>query len=319
MPQSAIATVPPGRWAVGVSGGADSVALLALLRTREDLRLHVVHLDHQTRGAESAADAEFVRNLADKWGLPVTLALRRQVQCGLGSVPANPSAGYRAVRISLFGRVVTEQQCQGVLLAHHADDQAETVLHRLIRGSGPAGLAGMAPRTMLGDLCVLRPLLKVRRQALREHLHSVRQEWREDSSNQSPQYLRNRLRKLLGGRPELHDLLILVGERCRSFRSWLEDSAPLLSSDFSAQEIAVLPCLVASESVRRWLVMQGSPAADLSREVLGRLLTMASDAGSAPRVCFPGDVLVRRRGGRISAASKGKQPTSPPAGTTRRT
>ena len=78
--QASVSAVPPGPWAVGVSGGADSVALLSLLRQREDVQLHVVHLDHQTRGEASTGDARFVADLAEVWGLPSVVALREQIE-----------------------------------------------------------------------------------------------------------------------------------------------------------------------------------------------------------------------------------------------
>src|SRR5688500_1479814 len=156
---AAIATVPPGRWAVGVSGGPDSVALLDLLRTRDDLALHVVHLDHQLRGDASAADAHFVADLAHRWNLPCTIARRDEIEPALADLPANPSARYRRLRLALFANVARAHGLSGVILAHHADDQAETVLQRLLRPSGPMGLAGMSATAHVGSLRIVRPLL----------------------------------------------------------------------------------------------------------------------------------------------------------------
>ena len=86
------------------------------------------------------------------------------------SLPKNLSARYRAIRIELFRRVVAHENLLGVILAHQADDQAETIFLRLLRGSGPAGLAGMSPRRQISGLTMLRPLLNVRRSELREFL-----------------------------------------------------------------------------------------------------------------------------------------------------
>src|SRR5581483_12515163 len=99
---SAIAAVPPGAWAVGVSGGADSVALLLLLAGRGDLALHVVHLNHETRGPESDGDERFVRDLAGRLNLPCVAARRSEVEPALDDLAANPSARYRAARMALF-------------------------------------------------------------------------------------------------------------------------------------------------------------------------------------------------------------------------
>src|SRR5206468_4004488 len=122
---SAAASVPPGRWAIGVSGGADSVALVCLLHGRADLSLRVVHLDHELRGEQSAADARFVCELADVLKVPCTARRLSQMPSAL-PLPANLSARLRAFRLALFRQVVAELGLQGVLLAHHGDDQADT-------------------------------------------------------------------------------------------------------------------------------------------------------------------------------------------------
>ena len=92
------------------------------------------------------------------------------------------------MRLALFRSIVKREKLSGVILAHHADDQAETVLSRLLRGSGYTGLAGMLPRASVCGLMILRPLLDVRREMLRKYLRSIGEAWREDLSNRSPQY-----------------------------------------------------------------------------------------------------------------------------------
>src|SRR5436190_20930689 len=93
----AVARVPPGAWAIGVSGGADSVALLTLAAARTDLRCNAVHLDHETRGAASTGDAQFVRELCASLGVPCTVATRSQVEAArVGPLPRNASARFRA-------------------------------------------------------------------------------------------------------------------------------------------------------------------------------------------------------------------------------
>src|SRR6266699_2229302 len=116
---NAIATIPPGAYAIGVSGGADSVALLTLLHSRRpDFRLHVVHLNHETRGPDSDADARLVQDLAAQLALPCTVA--RLSEITLTETIPNPSARFRAARMALFARVVAEHNLNGVILAHHA-------------------------------------------------------------------------------------------------------------------------------------------------------------------------------------------------------
>ena len=227
--------LPPGRWAVGVSGGADSVALLLLTADR---RPHVVHLDHQTRGVDSAADAAFVAGLARRLGLEVTVATLSEVE---HDPPANPSARYRAARLALFGRAVADHGLAGVALAHHAADQAETIALRLLRGGGPRSLVGMAARSTIGGLTVLRPLLRVAPADLRAFLRERGQPWREDASNGSDRYLRNRVRPWLAGDPATADALRHLAAAARAAGEWLDGAAPVLGETFATAALADLP------------------------------------------------------------------------------
>jgi tRNA(Ile)-lysidine synthase len=304
--QNAIQCVPPGAWAVGVSGGADSVTLLSLLRLRGDLSLRVVHLDHQTRGDASTGDARFVEQLAARWQLPCTLARRDEIEPTLHNPPANRSALYRAVRLALFRRVVREHSMSGVVLAHHSDDQAETIFQRLLRGSGYAGLAGMSPCTDMNGLTILRPMLSVTRAAVREHLQKQKIAWREDASNDSDQYLRNRLRRVLAESPELTKALLGLGQSCAALKVWVSSVAPTLDVQLRTEELARLPRIVADESARRWLTLSaGVPPQEITPAMIERLHTMATDAASPARQDFPAGATLRRRRGILSAHREG--------------
>jgi tRNA(Ile)-lysidine synthase len=300
----AVASVPPGRWAVGVSGGADSVALLRLLSQRRDLTLHVVHLDHQTRGDASTADAAFVADLSKQLNVTCTIARRADIERNIAHLPRNASARYRAARFALFRREVESNKLDGIILAHHADDQAETILHRLLRGAGPTALAGMSPRATVAGVRVLRPLLKIPGADLRQYLRDIGQQWREDASNTSPRYLRNRLRPILATDPALRDSLLALRERCARWKRWITSNAPRLGTEFPVAQLADCPPPLARRAAARWLVARGAPADQVSHSACDRLLEMATDAASPPRQHFPGALLVRRRRGIISADSK---------------
>lgn len=187
--------VPGDRVGVAVSGGADSVALLRLLenlRGELGVTLLVLHLDHKLRGEESAADAQFVADLALQRGLE--LALQREDVAAEAKLRGwNLEDAARRLRYAFFQRVVEEGRATRVAVAHTADDQAETVLAHIIRGSGPAGLAGIYPIAA----CVVRPLLQTRRRHLREYLNQLGQPWREDSTNSDLHRLRARIRSQL--------------------------------------------------------------------------------------------------------------------------
>jgi tRNA(Ile)-lysidine synthase len=297
----AIALVPAGPWAVAVSGGADSVALLSLVRRRADIRAHVVHLDHETREGASAADARFVAELCAAWGIACTVARRGEVEPDRGALPVNLSARFRAARLALYRQVCAREGLQGVVLAHHAGDQAETILQRLLRGSGSAGLIGMRARTCVGGLVLLRPLLGVPGARLRELLTSIGQAWREDASNASPAYQRNRVRAVLAAHPELSVTVRDLGCAAARLTEWARDAAPVLGNVFETAMLGDLPDVLAVEAARAWLARQGASPGELSPGVLSRLIEMARDAATAPRAHFPGRLLVIRRGGRVSA------------------
>ena len=298
--QSEIASVPPGAWAVGVSGGADSVALLSLLRARQDVLLTVAHLDHETRAGASTADAAFVRELSDAWRLPCVVGTLSSIEPQLPRRPNNLSERWRLARLWFFAQVVRARGLAGVILAHHADDQAETVLHRLLRGSGAAGLGGMKPSTTLSGVPVLRPLLNVRRDDLRAYLDSRGQPWREDVSNRSPRYARNRIRRLLAARPRLVGPLLELGTDCRMLTNVLDVQAPRLAERFYVSQVVGLPRPVARRALLRWLRDRSAqPVEPSSAE---RLLEMALDAASPARQHLPGGVLVQRRRGEIFTA-----------------
>ncbi len=183
----------PGEHAgVGVSGGADSVCLLHLLASlaaRWNLRLTVLHLDHGLRGEESRQDTEFVRALAASLGLPVEIR-----NAALAEAAGNLEQAARAARLRFFHEAMAAHGIACVALGHTRSDQAETVLFRFLRGAGTAGLAAIRPVT---PDRIVRPLLDVSREEVREFLRGRGLGWREDTTNASPCFARNRIRHAL--------------------------------------------------------------------------------------------------------------------------
>ncbi len=175
---------------VGLSGGADSIALtcaLLDLRGRLGFRLVAAHLNHRIRGAESDRDAEFVRSMCARLG--VELIIERAD--GLDASISNLEERARDARREFLLRVADRVQADFVALGHHRDDQAETVLMRLMRGAGAAGMAAMAER---GPGRLIRPMLSISRAEIREYLDARAIPFVEDSSNSSRDILRNRIR-----------------------------------------------------------------------------------------------------------------------------
>jgi tRNA(Ile)-lysidine synthase len=301
--QALLATVPPGKWGIAVSGGADSVALLLLLSEskRVGLSLHVIHLDHETRNGQSASDAEFVRELAHRLGLTCTVELRSTIEQDIRTPQKNVSARFRAARFELFSRLVKSHGLCGVILAHHAEDQAETILQRLLRGSGAVGLGGMRTSARINGVRVLRPLLGVRRDDLRKYLRERDQAWREDPSNASGVYLRNRLRQLLASKGAFIEALLRLGESSRKLRDWARQSTPRAGPTLGARELFELPGPLQREVARQWLAARGVPRGRIDASAINQLIAMLEDAATPGRQHFPGKVLVRRSRGTLSA------------------
>ena len=187
------------RVGLGVSGGSDSVALFRILREvsdQEGIRLAVLHFNHGLRGAESDADEKFVAALASQFALPF-FSGREDVARVARAKHWNLEDAARRLRYGFFATLLEGGRIDRAAVAHTADDQAETVLARVLRGTGPAGLAAIYP--VNGR--VVRPLLEVRRAELREYLNELGQPWREDASNYDRSRLRARLR---------HDVLPLL-------------------------------------------------------------------------------------------------------------
>ena len=202
------------RLGVAVSGGADSVALFRLLlelRGELGIVLHLIHINHSLRGTESDEDEAFVARLAQQFGLEAHVrcadALKHSKEHNL-SVEA---AGHE-LRYCAFIQIASEQRLNCVATAHTLDDQAETVLLKLLRGGWTRGLAGIFPAVELrrsttkdtkehkGER-LIRPLLNIRRAELREYLTALQQTWREDKTNSDISFSRNRVR---------HELLPLL-------------------------------------------------------------------------------------------------------------
>ncbi len=185
-----------GRWLVGVSGGADSIALLHALGSLGPAlpaRFVVAHLHHGLRGAAADADARFVARVAARFGWPCVVG-RADVRALAAAHGWSLEQAAREARLAFFHREVRRRRARGVVLAHTRDDQAETLLIRLLRGAGGQGLGGMRSVAQVRGLCLLRPLLGLARTDLRDYLKRVRQRWREDASNADPRHLRNVIR-----------------------------------------------------------------------------------------------------------------------------
>ncbi len=188
---------PDSKLVIGVSGGPDSLALLHVLQALGPslkIELHVATLDHGLRGADGAADLRFVADLCQQWDIAVTTETMKPE--ALNTQDGIEKAA-RVVRYAFLARVAHTIGATHIAVAHHADDQAETILMHLLRGAGLQGLAGMVPSGPLPDypeITLIRPLLSVSRQTLIDYCQQHGLQPRIDASNQDTRLLRNRLR-----------------------------------------------------------------------------------------------------------------------------
>jgi tRNA(Ile)-lysidine synthase len=229
---------PGMRLAVGLSGGADSVALLRALAARSaelGLVLHVAHLHHGLRGVDADGDLDFARALAGELGLPFHAA-RVDTALEAGATAASGNHGMekaaesiehaaRRLRYGWFRQLMASGAVEAVATAHTRDDQAETVLGKFLRGAWTEGLSGIHPEVKFPEGRILRPLLDTARIEVEAYLNSLGQDWREDSSNRDPAFTRNRLRHELlplleGWNPRLREHLAQMATLARDEEAW---------------------------------------------------------------------------------------------------
>ena len=280
---------------VGLSGGADSVALVHAAASRPGLRVIAAHLDHGLR-PDSRDDAAFCRRLCRGLGVAFRSA-RADVRGRAARAGGGIEEAARDERRAFLERVRAAEGADAILLAHTRDDQAETVLLRLLRGSGSAGLAAMRGRAG----AVLRPLLRVSRADVLDHLAAHGLEWREDPTNADPAILRNRVRHELipyleaRFNPAVRDALaraasVLAAEA--DVLAGLADGLPLRRDGdavvLSRRALAGAPPAVARLAVRR-AVREGGGLRAVSLEHVDAILDLAGRrAPSGRRLPLPG-------------------------------
>ncbi len=323
---------PPNAWQnagvlVAVSGGADSVALLRGLagqRSSGTGRLRAAHFDHRLRGAESTGDRDFV----------VALCQQLNVECHLGQWPARDQLGpcpdgleaaARATRYRFLQATAELLGYRYVATAHTADDQAETVLHHIVRGTGLAGLAGMSRARPLGEaVTLIRPLLSCRRSEVIAYLTEIGQTFREDATNRDPAFTRNRIRLELlpqlarDYNPQVVESLVRLGALAADAQAVIDGLVEDLAvrcvvrqvggaAEMNVVEIDVSALAKTPRHLVRELFVaiwreQNWPLQSMGFEEWDRLAEMA--AANPSKTCpakreFPGAVTAERRDGRL--------------------
>src|SRR5438094_945704 len=318
---------PGDRVGVAVSGGADSVSLLLLLlelRKKLGIVLSVVHFNHKLRGKASDADEAFVAKLAAKHGLEFHSASVDVVKKAKKE-RINLEDAARRARYDYFRSLAEAGACPRIVVAHTADDQAETVLAHLLRGTGLTGLGGIHP--ISGP--VVRPLLGVRRNELRHFLRARKQTWREDATNRDTKRMRARIRKKLlpllekQFQPAIVKHLATLAELAREDEAFLDAlaeartvmlaqkkdgqvriavddlSQPWKRGEFNAEntedtEFAEKKKALSTRMVRRIVEKVKPRAGQLGANHVEAVLELARSGQSGSSISLPGGVEVRK-------------------------
>jgi tRNA(Ile)-lysidine synthase len=329
LPSRLTASWPPAQWSgvhvlAAVSGGADSMALLRALveaKRRAGGAGHVLagHVNHQLRSAASDADERWLCQQCRELG--VRLEVRREDAATLAAAEGDGlEAAARSARYRLLTEMAERAGARFVVTAHTRDDQAETVLFRLLRGAGLRGLAGMRRFRKLSPGVVLaRPLLDETRAELEAYLHGLGQPWREDASNANIEFARNRLR---------HELLPYVREhfnadadaainRAASLAAEAQSLVEKLADELlarcivteqsvgSANRVAAAlsvaplrgqPAIVVREALRQAWRRAGLSEQSMTHDWWRQLAQLASYRETAGKLNLPGNVLAQRQG-----------------------
>jgi tRNA(Ile)-lysidine synthase len=289
---------------VAVSGGPDSVCLLEVLRElapRFEIKLSVAHFNHKLRGSASDEDERFVAKLAARCGLRCYCA-----SANVARSKDNLEQAARRARRAFFAELIRKGYTDRVALGHTRDDQAETVLFRLLRGSGLAGLAGIYPVTADG---YIRPFLEITRAEVEEFLRSRGIEWREDATNRDPRFARNRIRGSLlpqlarEWNPHIADALAHLADLAHEEeRCWSAEidrlAADLLARKFAGIEMRAatlteLPRAAARRLVRRAMAEVKGDLRRIEYPHVERVLELAARTGGEGRLRLP-DLNVTR-------------------------
>jgi tRNA(Ile)-lysidine synthase len=298
------------KWLVAVSGGRDSIALLHACAMVSDLtesnRLVICHVNHQLRGAESDADEAMVRNLAAHYKLPISVHAAEVSAIAVDEKKSIELAA-REARHFAFSSACAEYQCDAVLLAHHADDQAETLLYNILRGS--AGLKGMQKKTHLTEkkLTLVRPMLHVRRSEINDYISEHNLSYREDQTNAEPFAVRNRLRNeaipLLSeilGRDIAPSLLKSLhhAEQNEQFIKEMIDYPSMLDPQgrIHLPSLTEVPQVIQKRILHRYLTEQ--KISNISHELINSCLSLL-DPENSSKINLPRGKFLRRKERRI--------------------
>lgn len=333
--QLMLKTVPDDSWpgkaeviVVAISGGPDSVTLADLLsalskEAHRDWKLHLAHMNHQLRGDDSEQDEVFVRELAKTRGWDLTVErVRFQLPTG-----ASLEEAARNARYSFFEEVARTAGSRIISTAHHADDNVETILQRILRGTGLRGLAGIPatrPLRISSPIRVIRPLLNMRRGDLVAYLDAQGLNYRKDATNEQTEQTRNRIRNELlptleaTYNPAVGEAIIrlahqtswvlellqaVTDEAYRDLR--IEEPEAADSIVLDSERLKTKPFIVQTEVVRKVIRELGTGEKKLTFEHILLICELASREVSGKQLALPGKLTVSKKRRRLILSMTG--------------
>jgi tRNA(Ile)-lysidine synthase len=327
---------PAREWAdshavLAVSGGADSVAMLRAAVAIKACRggsgqLFVAHLDHGLRGEASAADAQWLKILCERLGLPVEIG-QTDVRAIAKTQGDGLEAAARTARYDFLRQTAERLGARFVATAHTADDQIETVLHRILRGTGIDGLRGIpAARPLTRSVALIRPLLAARRRDVLDYLAKIGQDYRTDASNADLQWTRNRLRhellpamrgyyhgdidaallRLCAQAGETHDVISRMAAQLASdgvtlefLRSETSNPRQVRLIRIDCRRLATQPTLIVREVFKAAWREAAWPCQAMGYDQWQQLATLVKGEMNAPSLNLPGNVRAWREGSNL--------------------
>jgi tRNA(Ile)-lysidine synthase len=315
--------LPEARWVIGLSGGADSTLLAHSMRElsrRRDLRwdLHVAHLHHGLRGNDADEDARFVEELARQLALPAHVE-HADIPSAVAANGGSTEEVARQVRYQFLERVALTTGSDCVAVAHHADDDAETILHRICRGTGMRGLAGMRDIRAIqpgSRVRLVRPFLRQRRGMIEALCENLKLESRTDHTNLDTTFTRGRIRNVLLPQlrehlnPNVSDALLRLAEQARWLETYLADAAARTFESLAVTDepdrivlnthaLLSKQRVIQAEVIRLAVSLLPGGEQDLSFTHVDGVLRLAADPGSGKELHLPGSILIRKIYGRL--------------------
>lgn len=330
--------VPGDAVLLGISGGADSTTMLhlfAALARRDDwnLRLHVVHVNHLLRGRDAEQDAAFVAETCRSLEVPCTVESVDVARLAEAEGESVEEVGRRC-RFEIYERMCVETDSRLVALGHHADDNAETILHRILRGTGLRGLTGIRPSRPLrpdGEIRIIRPMLHFRRAEILEYVDERGIAYRDDASNASSAHTRNRIRNDLlpllreWFNPQVEEALIRLADQAGGVQAYLAETGErmldALVVEWDDRQLVLhcpplvrKPRVIQTELIQRAILRMGFAEGNLTYEHLNAVADLAAGSEGSKTLHLPDGLRVCRRYSRLvferagAAPAGGRQP-----------